>query len=77
MLFANAPDGVLKMVEEHSGLFINPSDARTSHYLGYGTCYVMNETGKTVGTYRLDDVDVNGPLDQPGLMSSQRNPPLR
>lgn len=36
-------------------LVINPHDLSSDRALDIGTCYVMNEGGKTVGSYQLYD----------------------
>lgn len=36
-------------------LVINPHDASSDRCLADGTCYVMNDAGKTVGSYQLSD----------------------
>lgn len=36
-------------------LVINPHDASADRALDCGTCYVMNDHGKTVGSYELGD----------------------
>lgn len=69
--YAPSPDGMIKLGKDEACLLIDPDDERTCRRLTEGTCYVVNEQGRTVGTYRLDDVDVNGPSGQQGVRSSK------
>ena len=79
--YAYGPNGVLELGIGDLGvgqsvdatLLINPNDEKTCKRLACGTCYVMNEAGKTIGTYRLDDVDIHGPSNQKGIHKSFRS----
>jgi hypothetical protein len=73
VLYALGPDGTILLGKRDACLLIDPDDERTAKRLAEGTCYVMNDTGRTIGTYRLDDVDVNGDEKQVGIRSSRVN----
>lgn len=77
VLYTPAPNGILSLCGNDpaggAALLINPSNEKTAIRLGEGTCYVMNEAGRTIGTYQLDAVNIHGPSDQPNITSSHRN----
>lgn len=73
VLYAPGADGTILLGRGDACLLIDPDDERTAKRLAEGTCYVMNDTGRTIGTYRLDDVDVNGDGKQVGIRSSRMN----
>jgi len=74
VLYSPSPNGIIYLGPKDACLLIDPDDERTAKRLAEGTCYVVNEQGRTIGTYRLDDVDINGGSSQKAIRSSRHHP---